>query len=1034
MVDFKTLKSISAIQGAQENGKDIFTREEKLIFATSSLIAGDVEKAQKVAKLLVKIKQANETFKEDINLHDEIEKERKSNSIAYQVLQSHDDMVTDALAHLERFYGDEGTTGKTEAQLQEQINAWKVDRKNKEKLRGNKYSQKKVAKKEQEQKAKTLTNKRKSLAKRHAILSILKWDGTTGSDTDVEIEVKGVKTKLSALPAPNATTNQVRDYDNTYLWDSNPHYYANTDGFSPLVLKARSYLNGMAAIKVTIPPTYFETKAGNTWNQRKYNCKNNISTEEEAIGQSYLKLLRNIGIDKLKAVIDASGATNKDDLKKYVEKMIKYINNYEAITKVVDYKWESSEKHAKLYDAFQRNLLNAKNDEYPYEPVPNWKKFFELMVKVFPRSGKLYLDDQTDPNYIKPDLSRKGKGGLEPSDDKKGWKNFLIDGYCENLPNPGTGVGQNLSLYRYAQEHATDKPLLKKHADESHEIQTNLNFKALTGIWWDVFEGTFNTSTFEWDTSKVGADMTTDERDLEKSRKCLRFAKTMREILKAVNVTDSIDELDYLLLEVADKAEKGSWINPRDKILELKVQKPDYDADSMRKAVSLNKIWTDVAATGSSPIDFELLNDLVLKDESDIGMIEIEIKRINDQISQLSNEENELQIAINDLDANILSFTQGLEQFKKDPVDKNKEDFETLWNKKDGQNGKWTRSQIELLRGYIKILKNKLSPTDFASGDYDSKDKTLENIEKEYAKFTNDYFRYLGFGATDVERVTKIIAEKNKLDFTLQKAQTAYEGLAGHIKLEDWEQNSLANIKEGISNPGKFKNESNLDGPKINAALGTSTTISDADIKLNDWKSLAKFNTEQEIKNLVAKVKSDTTNYAKFQDHLANHTFGSAKTAKDANQWTNFVKKGPKIVIGEILYWADYENASDSAKQEIINAIKKVNELDEADKSDLWSTDDKTDEGRKAITKYLYRKAFGRAFEAKTKVTPNPKESGGDDKDKGVLAHLKKHWIPYSAVGIVIAAAIGAAIYFWEDIKGWFGTSEENTDKVEENE
>jgi alpha-amylase/alpha-mannosidase (GH57 family) len=86
---------------------------------------------------------------------------------------------------------------------------------------------------------------------------------------------------------------------------------------------------------------------------------------------------------------------------------------------------------------------------------------------------------------------------------------------------------------------------------------------------------------------------------------------------------------------------------------------------------------------------------------------------------------------------------------------------------------------------------------------------------------------------------------------------------------------------------------------------------------------------------LIARVKDDTTLFGGFKEHLANHSFADAKTSDDAQQWDNFVKKGPKIVIGEILYFLDYEKASADAKKKIIDAIKAVNNSDNADQSDI---------------------------------------------------------------------------------------------------
>jgi hypothetical protein len=115
------------------------------------------------------------------------------------------------------------------------------------------------------------------------------------------------------------------------------------------------------------------TNLPNHYNSRLYNNRNNIALAEGGFGVSYLRVMRDVGIDKLNKAIDDSTATNKNDLKKYAKEAITFVNHLEARFNQVGY--SSSNDNAVSYaakrDIFQKSLLQKKAGEYPYSPVPN---------------------------------------------------------------------------------------------------------------------------------------------------------------------------------------------------------------------------------------------------------------------------------------------------------------------------------------------------------------------------------------------------------------------------------------------------------------------------------------------------------------------------------------------------------------------------------------------------------------------------------------------------------------------------------------
>jgi len=156
--------------------------------------------------------------------------------------------------------------------------------------------------------------------------------------------------------------------------------------------------------------------------------------------------------------------------------------------------------------------------------------------------------------------------------------------------------------------------------------------------------------------------------------------------------------------------------------------------------------------------------------------------------------------------------------------------------------------------------------------------------------------------------------------------------------------------------------------------------------------------------------------------------------------WEDFIKKGPKFIIGAIKHY-EWENGkgeySSKKDTKVTDAMIKANDKDEAKKLGVEVKEDWDTTKAADVAEFLYRTAINRTGKDLIKLSetlPSDTPDKKDDKETGFMAHLGRNWGWYTAGGLFLAAAIGAAIYFWEDIKGWFGTSEEGTDKDEENE
>jgi transposase len=64
-----------------------------------------------------------------------------------------------------------------------------------------------------------------------------------------------------------------------------------------------------------------------------------------------LEVLRDIGIDKLKNVIDASGSSKKDALKAYIEKALKFTNTFQVFAQDGNYLYTTAKDYSEKYDS-----------------------------------------------------------------------------------------------------------------------------------------------------------------------------------------------------------------------------------------------------------------------------------------------------------------------------------------------------------------------------------------------------------------------------------------------------------------------------------------------------------------------------------------------------------------------------------------------------------------------------------------------------------------------------------------------------------
>jgi len=264
MVDFKLLKTIGAIKNAKDDkNEDIFLPNEKGFFENP--LIKNADDAQKVAELLVKIKDANSKRQKNDKLVSELDDERDkdySGSLAYRVLNI-DNLVRDTKNRLV-FLGrsdlptDKDKINEKIAELEKEISEERI------KEATNDLA---VAPIERELKGliKDREEIRKNLKRRKNVVKVI-------SGGDPKITFRGTERKLSEI-----TGITVKDYSGNNLMRDNPPDI--TDNALNILNRATVYLNEIRDTKPDFPTPYRRTKMDNFFDNRIFQNRESIMSD-----------------------------------------------------------------------------------------------------------------------------------------------------------------------------------------------------------------------------------------------------------------------------------------------------------------------------------------------------------------------------------------------------------------------------------------------------------------------------------------------------------------------------------------------------------------------------------------------------------------------------------------------------------------------------------------------------------------------------------------------------------------------------------
>lgn len=1030
----------SDIIGAKDgNNEEIFDRDEKLLLSTHSLIKTD-DDVREVAELLVKVKEAKKKKREDNSLMDSLTDERNKNnrrgSLAYRVANSQDKAVDKAITHLSNLIEGEDFP-KTKDKRKEEIEKITKLMRQKQAERGRVERKKESVLLQKELEIERKQQEEKTLERKSNLLVVLNNSGEYKKPDGTKVDI-----------TTDAQTYTIKDYGkggNYALEDSKiPNVDNKSDTIHNLVAYANSFLTKIPTFKVglTALDNEHSPEISHLYSDREFSTIPGVFYARTSIGYSLIKIFQSIGDEKIKEIIVKSGSSKKDKLIGYIDDgLFRYIGQESTIVESNDpTKWLQAINN----EDFRKNMLKRSFNEFPFRPRPDWQKILELLKELFPVvsssdaklvGGSDYLDNPSSSDYIKP------KPG-------EAWKNISFIGVCDKMDPTkyGTGAGKYKNTIEYVKNESSVKPLFKYQVlnSLSQSIPEGTSFKEIIQLFWYYAKPHLqDIKDSDRNAFKDPSKLSPAEVNFEQWKMEVTYCRIMRDILKKIGISQNVDDFDHYLLEITKEARKTAM----DKDY-YERQKGYFGLQILDhvKILSAIKYYDPVPTLGNYTSILSAIDS-----SNRLGIIDSEVNRLDKLINKYDDDINGLQSEIDDYQDRINNLKK-YDDFEEKDLPGKEKGFEDAYNKKTTQNNKWSLEELKLMRGMLVSIKKEMK--DDAKFDTKYKDKQKEILDLiNSVKDVHGKISELWGNVKDIcdgsalKAAQKITKEAEKTGFSLEDVKKEFEKLEVLIILTNTEANDFKVVKDEIITPTKEDEpEVKLTVADLREAFGTSDSakVSDDDLKVSEWET--KLKTKDKIKELVAKTgKNETDNktkWGKFQDYLAKHTYDEAKIAKGDDQWETFIKKGPKVVIGAILFF-DFEEMSDTDKKAITDAMEAENKSDKADKSDLWKTDHKTPEGAKDITTYLYRKATGKSLLVKKeKTTETPKEDGGKGKPEENKSWWKfgegNIWRPSLTYGGITVGVIAVgAVIFWKNITEWWnGPAEEGgkTDDAKEKE
>ncbi|MCE8159343.1 MAG: hypothetical protein I3270_02525 [Candidatus Moeniiplasma glomeromycotorum] len=275
-------------------------------------------------------------------------------------------------------------------------------------------------------------------------------------------------------------------------------------------------------------------------------------------------------------------------------------------------------------------------------------------------------------------------------------------------------------------------------------------------------------------------------------------------------------------------------------------------------------------------------------------------------------------------------------------------------------------------------------------------------------------------------------SKEHKIYQDLAQFYSHFEQKAQLVKLSEWEEQAQTALKAAIEKKDDTEQLPDWQA-KLKALdpLITETIFTEA--KMKDFQKHTNFGNISMIEGLFKKVmEADANDATKFKvkaDFIAT----LKKEDAEVDDLAKMITKLSAEKIIKLIHFFDYEKKAEKEKKELRRKFswereKKVNDKFVGENEDYPLPENE----KENFTNFLYQLAIGqKSLSSISKPTENEKDKTGNDQETGFLAHLKRNKITYTISSILLAIGIGATIYFWDKIKGFWDPKEqggENSD------
>lgn len=999
------------IRDAQCNGKDIFTQDEKKKLNYDKITDDNVKE---IAKLMLKIKTALATNK---NVDKDLETEITSKIIVHDEVVN-EILLFDLLTAREHLIDVNKYSAYTKEQidaeiikLQGEIASLELNNESLEAQRKNLEIQERIKKLSVElEKA-----KKSSSDDREKLNQILL------GDNDVEISDPKDKTKKKKL---SDISIEVGNYLGQGLFRTK-----NNEGqeFEPLketksalqwINEANEYLEEITK-KIRSTPKYLLT-LNRYYDDRKFNTLSNVFAANGGITTSLRRILNDIGKDHIKKLLEASDDfknlpdNEKKELRDYVEnELLSYQSLYSIWTKQPYYGGEKEFFEKTGWDAtrarndylsYFHNFANLKPNEYPYIQIINKEKFTKLMKILFPVEDYKNKGDTSKYYRLKDNIAFDESNLLcvKPVNDKsvKGWKNLLIDGW--GIDKVSDGATQK-TIWMYIKETPGLPDALKKQL-AAGEIPSDTSFRDIMQTWWDCVEPFIDLNTFELKNDAKG-EMTFSEFSDLRRLEALRYAKTMREVLKALDLGEGM-EIDKKLIDTAlNQIELAGSKDGKRTVSDLK--RNDGTKENHLALIKAGEIKVEDWKVIVPNLDFSTIKKYTI-----VENLEREIAGLQSFRTQLFGDKVDKSVKIDRLKELIKILTN----LKEKDLSELKTDFDQLYNSKDTNDNKWKRSDCQNMKLIAGKIKEKLDDDIAFDAEYKDKLKVIEEVEKKI----KTKVEALENGWLKIKK-----DENNSQSQTIEKLKNEGKNLKDIIKLftdlqedillETEEENDLVAIKavdEGKPIPAPSPTAPDFDTEALATILGiTDKTKVNEDVK-KKWTEITdskkdKFHKQADIKKLIDLVANDKETFATIIKSRTDIN----ETDKDKVWEKLFLEKDLADQIKAIMA---YKIKDDSSFETELEKVKKVKDTN--DKGIDWSDygGEPTKDNKEPLIEYLYREEIGKSQKYLT-----GQESNGSQEPKKPFYKTLTGIITFSLLGVVVVGGI-LAVVFWNKLKKWW--------------